>query len=239
MKRMEKKAKDEERKQKSLQSILNALEKIKVDLPKRAKEFNEIGKESVKRHLEAIENLLETDTLCDETKKRLTNIKSRIESFYSKNEHEISNGIEKIKDLKCEPYPCNVEIEHRWWKDTSSETIWKIFGPDIDPMNIRKNWSKLREKAYNSIRRIYQELNVECYFCKPNPAIGCLGCRTERGKKKIKVTKQKEKESSPEIKENENYIRKRTPINFTMKDLDKEAEDDQGDDYKPPKSRKG
>ena len=53
------------------------------------------------------------------------------------------------------------------------------------------------------------------------------------------MTKQKEKESSPEIKENENYIRKRTPINFTMKDLDKEAEDDQGDDYKPPKSRKG
>ena len=236
VKKAEKKAKDEESKQKSLQSLLKAFDKIKEKLPKQAKELNEKGKEDVKRSLEAIQYLRKTGTLNDETKKRLTNIESKIEMLYSKNHEGILNGIEKIKDLKCEPYPCDIKTGH-WWKDKSTDTIWKIFGPDIDPMFIRKRWSNLREKAYESIRRIYLELEVECYFCKPNPEIGCLGCRMERGKNK--VNKLQARESSPELKENENYIRKRKPIDFSMKDLEKDAEDDQGENYEPPKPKRG
>ena len=59
----------------------------------------------------------------------------------------------------------------------------------------------------------------------------------ERGKNK--VNKLQARESSPELKENENYIRKRKPIDFSMKDLEKDAEDDQGENYEPPKPRRG
>ena len=210
VKRIEKKAKEEERKQKSLKNLLEAFEKIKESKPKRARENNENGKEESKKHLEAIEYLRKSGTLCDETKKRLTNIESEIESFYSNNEKEISKGIEKIKDLKCEPYPCKIETGH-WWRDESTETIENIFWPDFDPMYIKKNWFYVREKVEKSIRSIHKELKVECYFCKPNPAIGCLVCRSERKKNGNKV----------------------------KNDLEKEAEDDQGDNYEPPKPRRG
>ena len=94
--------------------------------------MNEKGKEDVKRSLEAIQYLRKTDTLNDETKKRLTNIESKIEMLYSKNHEGILNGIEKIKDLKCEPYPCDIKTGH-WWKDK----VQTLFGKFLDLILIR------------------------------------------------------------------------------------------------------
>ena len=147
--------------------------------------------------------------------------------MYTSNQQKIVNAIDKTKDLECKP----CLDERGQWRDPSTEAIQNLFWPDIDPFYIRKNWTNMMEQSCRTIRHIYQDLDVKCFFC--GPVNMCWGCKFDQrdGRKKI----QKAKEVSPKLKQNDNYIRKRKPINFTMKDLEIEAEDDVDDDFEPTK----
>ena len=117
-----------------------------------------------------------------------------------------------------------------------------MFGPYYDdPLKIKDRWYKLIMKICHVIWKTYQDLGTECFNCPPeSTGRRCWRCKEkeEKIKKEKKAEEMKnwqQRETSPVMKENENYIRKRKPIDFTVEDLENEAEIDNDEEFEASK----
>ena len=164
---------------------------------------------------------------------------SEIGALYSKIEQEIQNGADKIKDVKCTP-KWHYDGKSQSWsiEDPGDDAIEKVFGPSLDPLNIKERFYKLMMiENPKFIWKIYKDLGTECFYC-PSESEGrrCQRCKEEEEKQEQKkkteiIRKRSSREISPAMKENENYIRKRKPIDFTVEDLENEAEMDNDEEF--------
>ena len=236
-----------ERRQKSLDRYIASFEERKQYYVNKAREWNLTNRNDrirSKYHFKAIENLKKVDKLNAETEEKLMKCESEIEALYSNIEQEILDGADKIKDVKCNP-KWHYDGKTQSWsiEDPGLDAIQKVFGPELDPLNIKERFYNLMIKNPGMIWKIYKDLGTECFDCPPeSEGRRCQRCKEEEEKRQKKEAKRIKKlqaeETSSVVKENENYIRKRKPITFTMEELENEAQIDNDEEFEIPKDVK-
>ena len=236
----EKKAWWDEKQRKCEETYPPLLEKRKVETPKEARRQNLEGKSRLNESLEAIENLRKNHKLDEKNQKVIKDIESKVENLYQTLEARIQKGSEKIKDLKCKPRFVQTKNDGRRVVGSGLDEIDKIFGGELDYMNMKKTWSNMEDVAIVAIRKVYLELELNCFLCDNQKSI-CWRCkmRDRKDVEAIRAKVAKKKELINASRENKNYVRKRKPIDFTMEEMENEADDcTDEDDYKPPQKPK-